>query len=971
MSKRASFQWDGLRSPLAWALAVLVALLALTFVDYRWAVQRQQITLQADFDKLSVDVTRKLNDRLQTYERGLLANRAAIVMAGPDGLQRQNFFNALNTRQLPAEFPGARGFGFIRRVAPHQEAQFLGAARADGWPDFRISELSVNTAERLVIQYIEPVADNLQAVGLDIASEANRRQAAQNAMQTGMATLTHPITLVQASGLPRRGFLFLLPVYRPGAALETPEQRLNAAYGLSYTPLVIDEVLADFEGLDQLFALTLTDVPSGQAADQFFFSPAATPSTSGGLRKRLPLAFYGVSWQVDIQALPAFLNSRPGMDVNQRALLLLLAAVLMSMLSYALLLIAFERRQARLNQARLAAVVDNASDAIIGLTVHGRIQSWNQAAQRLFGYAFEQVKDQSFGAFCLAPADRESFTHVLARLVQGHAVAPFAAVYEREPGERFEVLVALSPVRGVDQSVWGVSATVRNLSQELQQLALFELAMREAPVAMLLVDHAQRVKLANRKAETLFAYEPEGLVGVSVQDLVPTSKREAHQGHMQDYVAAPVGRQMVQGRDIWALTRDGREVPVEVGLNPLSTSQENLVMVSVVDMSSRRALEQQLQDAAMRARLAAQAAGVGVWVWRGRDGRLSWDARMEAIYGALHPAPREQVDYHEWMSCVLPQDQARVAQDFLRFVELGGLYEATYRIVDRAGAVRWIKAAALMELDLHGQMQQIVGVNSDITELMNAQLEVKDLNAVLERRVEERTAELKGLVGELEAFSYSVSHDLRAPLRSIDGFSNILLTSHAGSLDATARSFLVRVRDASQRMGVLIDDLIALARLGRSEMHLQDVDLSGMAHELFVGLREAEPYRDVEVYIEPGMTAVADSRFLRIVMANLIGNAWKFTSKTPAARIEFGSQLQEGRTEYYLRDNGAGFDMRYYGKLFTAFQRLHQAQEYPGTGIGLATVQRVLRRHGGDIRAVGEVGAGASFYFWLGPPAGI
>ncbi len=249
----------------------------------------------------------------------------------------------------------------------------------------------------------------------------------------------------------------------------------------------------------------------------------------------------------------------------------------------------------------------------------------------------------------------------------------------------------------------------------------------------------------------------------------------------------------------------------------------------------------------------------------------------------------------------------------------------------------------------------------------------------LERRVEERThelqerneslrrnaAELLAANSELDAFAYSVSHDLRAPLRSIDGFSQILLEDYATQLDEAGRESLHRVRAASQRMGTLIDDLLKLARVTRAEIRTEDVDLSGMARDIAAELEGATPERKVEFAIAPGLQARGDARLLRVVLDNLLRNSWKYTAKQPAPRVEFRSADANGGQAFMVRDNGAGFDMKYADKLFGVFQRLHSAADFEGTGIGLATVRRIINRHGGRIWAEGAVDQGATFYFTL------
>lgn len=251
-------------------------------------------------------------------------------------------------------------------------------------------------------------------------------------------------------------------------------------------------------------------------------------------------------------------------------------------------------------------------------------------------------------------------------------------------------------------------------------------------------------------------------------------------------------------------------------------------------------------------------------------------------------------------------------------------------------------------------------------ELQRRMDELEKLNAELEQRVVERTAQLEAANKELEAFCYSVSHDLRAPLRSIDGFSLAILEDYGDRLDDEGKEHLNRVRLASQRMAELIDGLLNLSRLSRSQIVKQEIDISALADTVVQMFKQAQPDRNVVITIPSGLKAYGDAKLLRILFENLLGNAFKFTAKRNDALIEVGQASDnEGRAVFYVRDNGAGFDMGYADKLFSAFQRLHTVYEFPGNGIGLAIVQRIINRHGGRIWAKGEVGQGATFFFIL------
>ena len=307
-----------------------------------------------------------------------------------------------------------------------------------------------------------------------------------------------------------------------------------------------------------------------------------------------------------------------------------------------------------------------------------------------------------------------------------------------------------------------------------------------------------------------------------------------------------------------------------------------------------------------------------------------------------------------WLNSVHSEDRDRAMSMYAVACRDRSNFDCKYRITHRdTGRIRYVREYGRPVADQNGYVIRFDSVISDITDQKHAE-EIKRINN-----------ELAASNKEMEAFSYSVSHDLRAPLRSIDGFSQALLEDYSGSLDEQGQDYLNRICAASQRMGQLIDDILKLSRISRAEMQYQEVDLTALAKSVTAGLDRSRNGREVEFIIAPGLSAVGDSGLIRIVLENLLDNALKFTGKQERARIEFGTTSLNGEEVFFVRDDGVGFDMAYANRLFGAFQRLHSMEEFKGTGVGLATVKRIIRRHGGHVQADSEVGKGATFYFTL------
>ncbi len=502
--------------------------------------------------------------------------------------------------------------------------------------------------------------------------------------------------------------------------------------------------------------------------------------------------------------------------------------------------------------------------------------------------------------------------------------------------------------------------TVKTRTNELQESEdRYQRLVEMSPEAIVVQVNGILVFANPAAIELLAGSKPEALLGRSIYDFVHPDYHAIAQARVDKLN----NRQRVPLIEEKLIRLDGKIIDVEVIGIPTIYNGQSAAQVVIREITERKQMEMTLRQSEAKFRALLTAAPTAIVI-----------INQHGEIGMINQRTLELFGYSE--NELIGQSIEMLLPDHLRDIHTN----------HRVGFFDMPRTRMMGHgLDLLGQKKDgaafpievglsyvetadgllAMGFITDITERKQAEREILELNTELEERIAQRTAHLAAVNKELEAFSYSVSHDLRSPLRAIDGFSLALLEDYSDVIDGMGRNYLSRVRAATQRMGQLIDDLLQLSKITRADLEFEQVNLSEIINEIIAELRETEPTRQVETAIHPHVTVTADEHLLRVMMQNLISNAWKFTQKQAVSKIEFHVTDDEDSTVYFLRDNGAGFDMAYADRLFGAFQRLHSHNEFEGTGIGLATVKRIIHRHGGDIWAESAVDNGATFYFTL------
>ncbi|MDI1271214.1 MAG: CHASE domain-containing protein [Polaromonas sp.] len=852
---------------LAMAMAGLALMLGLLFTGAGvfWVNNTFQSQARERFDRLADRVQTDVQDRLNAPLLGLRG--AAGVYAASNSVERAEFRAYVQFSQLGRDFPGVRGFGFMARVLREDLDRFIAAERADDEPAFAVSAMpgsptTPSTPDLYVVKFMEPQARNQAALGLDVGADPLRREAIERAVATGEPTLTRKTTLVQDQQQ-SPGWVYLLPVYRPGADLSTPAQRQALLIGVLFAPMLVSEVLqgaaeatqgqADFELFDAepLNAQTrVYDLDGHLAAGRG--DPVTDHAAQRLFSTSRPVLAGGRTLTLRVSTTPAFEAEAASL---MPALLGLSGVLLSLLLALCLWLLGSSRARALSVAQRITLDLAHEQQRLLSIVEGTNVGTWEWNVQ-----TGETRFDERWAA------------------ITGHT---------------------LDEMLPLNIQTW------RDLTH---------------PGDLLHADGLLKQHFAGRTP----------------------------------YFDCEVRLRHKDGRWIWALSR-GRVCAWGGDRQPA------LMAGTLMDITERQTAQLALRNSEEHFRQLFETSLECILQTRPDGQVLNANAAACELFGMSEEELRER-----GRGGLVDPGDTRL-QALLDERQREGKTRGELRMLRGDGTAFECELSSSIFLDSNNTPCANI-VLRDITVRKRSEARIALVNAELEQRVGRRTAQLEASNRDLQEFAHSVAHDLRQPFIAIGGFSGLL---ERRVTDDRARHYINRIKAGVRQAGELTEALLALANLSRVQLRVQAVDLSAVAHSVMDSLQLEEPARARRIRIQEGLVVQADAMLLRLVMQELLGNAWKFTSRQTHTEISFGLQSAPAagvEAVYVVSDNGEGFDMAHVDKLFRSFQRLHAPQEFPGAGVGLANIQRIITRHGGQIWAESARGEGARFFFTLGSP---
>lgn len=622
------------------------------------------------------------------------------------------------------------------------------------------------------------------------------------------------------------------------------------------------------------------------------------------------------------------------------------------------------------NEKRYRSLIENSAEGISLLSNTSSPIYQSPAVEAITGYSLEERKKLE-GMSLIHPDDLNHAKILFSDLLRSpEQPQPFQYRIRNKKGHFIWVEGIATNLLG-DKDVRAIVTNYRDVSERkesdeklFQERTMLRTLIDNLPDYIYVKDTASRHIINNKAIVKLLgaANEAETLGKSSIDFFGPVI---AAPYLKEDQMIISSGQPIIDLEET-TITSGGELKYLLTTKVPLKDNGGNVIGVVGIsrDITSQKKIELDLRNSKYLLEKAQEVGHIGHWILEiNNSKKLTWSSETCRIFGLLPNEFDERLEtlYH----FIHPEDLEKVKSAMAIALENHYTYSVDHRIMLRDGTTKWVHEQGEPTTGENGGVILLIGIVQDITERKKAEAEILKLNAELEERVEIRTQQLQAANKEMEAFTYSVSHDLRAPLRIIDGFSQILSEDYSTRLDEEGKKTIVIIKKNAKRMGQLIDDLLDFSRLGRAELKISAVNMDTLVQEVLEELNASGISLPAHIHVEKLNRASGDLGLLKQVWFNLVANAIKYSSKKPHPQIEIGMKTDGNMIMYFVKDNGAGFDMKYYHKLFGVFQRLHNQEEFPGTGVGLALVQRIISRHGGMVWAEAKPGEGASFYFTL------
>lgn len=939
----------------------------------------------------------QISGAIHRYHAGLRGLRGA-VLASEYGEKHADLNVYSSAQDLELDFPGAVGLGFVRRVPPSQLEAYLAHMRREGLTDMKLRQFAPHEGDLYIIESLQPIARNQAVIGLDLASETSRREAADAAARSGEPRLTAPITLVQQPDHARQGVLLLLPVRAPtGAARADGPQDV---IGWAYLPLLLDEVLLQLEPERWNLSVQIADVTDAHDQTAFYaWAPPQTPALSHTVVDR---QVDGRHWRMTFGVLPTFPGADPTATLVRLVVAGVGASVALALMTSMLLLRRLRRARTRRQQELLEAVVHGSADGIIGKRLDGVVMSWNRAAETLFGYTAEAAIGHRLLDLIVPEALAHEEEAVLKRIGRGEVIPNFETVRRRADRTQVDVLVSVSPIYDADGRVVGASKTVRDISEQrrareqiLQLNARLEeqVAARTAEltasnallqgvlhaaseVAVVATDTAGTIVLFNSGAERMLGYRADELIGkhtphvFHVQAEIDARSEELERTYGVtlkgfDVLVEVALRTGVQTREWTYLDKSGHGRPVNLSVSTIRDADGVLTgyLGVAFDMSEQKAAERKLSYANQQLSMATDAAQLGIWDHDLDSGALDYNARMAEIYGWPLPTPGYTITFEDWRRSVHPDDLPWVEDLLRRSLTDGSEYAPVFRIIQGDGAIRHIQAAAYAERDAHGAVVRLVGINRDITGQLELEQALRDAKAAADHANQAKSE-----------FLANMSHEIRTPMNAVLGMLQLLGRSR---LAPSQSEYVRKAQLAGGMLLQLLNDLLDYSKIeaGKLQLDPHPFSLDTLLQELGVVLSSSLGDSDVEIVYQASpevpLELVGDSLRLRQVLINLAGNAIKFTHSGSVcirlAPAPVDHAMAEGTAwlRVEVEDTGIGISPEQLARLFKVFTQAEASisRRYGGTGLGLVICQRLVQLMGGTLQVASRPGQGSRFWF--------